>query len=670
MAIGKGMKRFIVALIGGFLAAASIAQRVNVDPHAEVAAVLFAASATQAALAKSLDAKLKAQQDLISQLAAELKGGDNRHRAEMVAAQESFVAELSARDREYAAQIAVFRSTVSDIASTPDGAQALERFNAGDEVGALAILDKLRAGNEKMRAERLRLEDAAEARRIARLALEARLRGKVTIDTVIARFEEVVKLDPGVAADWVELERMYVETGKLADARRAVDSLAAAARNESEHEVALRERSDVLAHQGDLVGARSAADGALKLSRKLLAENPTDRDKEWMYSAALQQFGEVARRQGDLAGAETAYGEEVAYARKRASAPKAGDLERRALASDLLHLADTLIQRGEMRKARDAIEENISLLRALRAGAPDNIRYARQIAVSLMWLSDVLQSIGQFSEANQAIEEIIAIATRLSAAEPNNASFLGDLGLGHLKKATLSIVQGKLDEAAANFERARSIFHDLASAPGAAIEARINEGSGVAGLSDTWFLLGDMAAAKRFGEEGVALYRKLAAAEATDVTARSLLAEALYSLAKALTGSKDFGSARKAIDEGLAIDQGLLKGGFASSDVKFDISTAQLLRGELLNAQNLAREALTPLRQSLDTRRQLAAAQPGLASLSRGVAETMHTLVVTPGSALSWAELGQYLESMRSQGTFWPLDQAWLDEAHQHAGAT
>jgi tetratricopeptide (TPR) repeat protein len=288
-----------------------------------------------------------------------------------------------------------------------------------------------------------------------------------------------------------------------------------------------------------------------------------------------------------------------------------------------------------------------------------------------MWLSDVLQSIGRFAEAHQAVDEIIATSTRLSAAEPSNASFLGDLGLGHLKKATLSTIEGKLEESAANFEQARSIFHGLASATGAAIEVRENEGSGLMGLSDTSFLLGDMAASKRFGEECVALYRKLAATDATDVTTHSYLAEALYSLGAALTGNKEFASARKAIDEALVIDRGMLKGGFASNDVKFDISTGQLLLGELLTAQGRPREALAPLRQSLDTRRQLAAAQPGMASLSRGVAETMHSLVVTPGSgsSSSWAELGQYLESMRTQGTFWPLDQGWLNEAHQHMGA-
>jgi hypothetical protein len=41
-----------------------------------------------------------------------------------------------------------------------------------------------------------------------------------------------------------------------------------------------------------------------------------------------------------------------------------------------------------------------------------------------------------------------------------------------------------------------------------------------------------------------------------------------------------------------------------------------------------------------------------------------------PGPALSWAELEQYLDSMKSQGAFWWQDQQWLDEARQKKGAT
>jgi hypothetical protein len=129
----------------GIASAASTSGGFTVDANAEFAAVLYAASATQAALSKSVDARLRSQQERITALAAEMKAGDSRHRVEMIAAQEAFVAELAAKDRECAAQIGVFRSAVTDIASSTEGASALVRFNAGDEVGAISILDRLRA---------------------------------------------------------------------------------------------------------------------------------------------------------------------------------------------------------------------------------------------------------------------------------------------------------------------------------------------------------------------------------------------------------------------------------------------------------------------------------------------------------------------------------------------
>jgi hypothetical protein len=70
-----------VALMAA-LAASAAAQGLKIDPEVEVAAVLFAASATQAAFAKSLDARLQAQGGRIARLAAELKAGDARHRVE------------------------------------------------------------------------------------------------------------------------------------------------------------------------------------------------------------------------------------------------------------------------------------------------------------------------------------------------------------------------------------------------------------------------------------------------------------------------------------------------------------------------------------------------------------------------------------------------------------
>ena len=120
-----------------------------------------------------------------------------------------YVAALAARDRAYAQEIAVFRKAVEDIAATPQGAVALARFNAGDEIGALTVLDNLRAARDAARQKRADIESAAEGRRIATLALEARKRGKLNTAQVIARYEEVTRLDPAVHWDWIELGRLY-----------------------------------------------------------------------------------------------------------------------------------------------------------------------------------------------------------------------------------------------------------------------------------------------------------------------------------------------------------------------------------------------------------------------------------------------------------------------------
>ena len=63
------------------------------------------------------------------------------------------------------------RSSTRTLRQHPRG-EALARFNAGDEVGALAILDGLRAGRDKARQKRAEIESAAEGRAHRQPALE------------------------------------------------------------------------------------------------------------------------------------------------------------------------------------------------------------------------------------------------------------------------------------------------------------------------------------------------------------------------------------------------------------------------------------------------------------------------------------------------------------------
>jgi tetratricopeptide (TPR) repeat protein len=142
---------------------------------------------------------------------------------QLVDAREALVADLAARDPVYAEEIAAFRREVQDIASTPEGLAALARYNAGDRVEAIALLDGLRQARDTARRAREDVESAAEARRIATLALDARGKGDPAFDTgaVIARYEAVVRLDPLHAPDWQRLAMLYRAAGRAEDAAAA-----------------------------------------------------------------------------------------------------------------------------------------------------------------------------------------------------------------------------------------------------------------------------------------------------------------------------------------------------------------------------------------------------------------------------------------------------------------
>jgi hypothetical protein len=63
---------------------------------------------------------------------------------------------------------------------------------------------------ERARQARVNIETAAERRRVARLAHDAQRRNRgVDEASVIARFGEVVRLDPNVHSDWTTLRDLY-----------------------------------------------------------------------------------------------------------------------------------------------------------------------------------------------------------------------------------------------------------------------------------------------------------------------------------------------------------------------------------------------------------------------------------------------------------------------------
>ena len=416
-------------------------------------AALFAASATQAAEARLADATIRAERAQIDKLTVEVHAGAAQ-RAALVAAQDHYVAELAAKDRAYSVEIAVFRGAVTDIASTPEGADALAKYNAGDTNGALSILDTLRAARAAARRKADDIADAADARTTAELALDARDRGKGDTASVIARYEEVTKLDPGENWDWVELTRLYRDAGRLTDAAKAVQKSVDTAPTDRDRSVALEDMGDVLTAQGDLAGALKAYDGSLAIDTKAAAADPKSGLAQQDVAMDQSRLGNALLNEGDLPGARTNFEAALATARALAAANPTGETQQRAVVVGLTKLASVQSAQGDLAGARTSLEEDVTLVRKLLATDPTDGETQRDLEVTLDKLGAVVASQSQLGEARKDYEAALTIARAQAAADPNSARAEIDVATTLQNLGGVLVDQGDLAGARKDYEEA------------------------------------------------------------------------------------------------------------------------------------------------------------------------------------------------------------------------
>ena len=242
---------------------------ISISAESEIASALYSWSATQEASERSADARIRSLRTQIDGLRTEatrLKASGAAQgqaaeaaRAELAKAEERFVAELASRDRAYAHEIAVFRSTVERTASTPEGLAALELYNQGERFKAREILEELqRAASEARRgASQVRddIIDASELRDLAAYELDMRNRGELTTLDLIARYEKITALDPGVHRDWIELSRLYRDAGQFDAAGVAAGNAADTASATGDLDLSLQELAEIAFARGYMEAA-------------------------------------------------------------------------------------------------------------------------------------------------------------------------------------------------------------------------------------------------------------------------------------------------------------------------------------------------------------------------------------------------------------------------------
>ena len=524
----------------------SVPARAEIDASAEVAAALYQANATLVATQKADDDKLRGMRRQIDGLQSQVRTGRAKHAAEtqalrkqlaemqtrLEALQNRYVGQLAAKDENYGLVIAHFRSDVAGAASTPAGAAAVAQFNEGDAIGALAKLDNLNAQRAGVVASPADKAGAAAAKRhAAALALDARDKGKLTTASVIARYEEVVQLDPGVFWDWITLCHLYQDAGRISDAAHAIDMAHQLANNDRDKSIALNALGNVRIAQGDIAGADKAYAESLGIANRLSSASPGDRQAKRAVSIGLESLGDIGMAQGDIGAADAAYAKDLAIARRLAAAEPNNRQVQRDLSVSLDRLGNTRLAQGKPVEAEAAYREGLAISRRLAAADPRNVEIQRDVLISLDKIGDVRMGQNDVAGAEKAYTESLAMARSLAAADPGQAEVQRDILVGLSKIGGIRADGDDISGADEAYAESLAIARRLAAADPTSAEAQRDVSDTLESIGDLRSQAEDFAAAVKAYSECLAVRRRLAAADPRNAPLQHDLAVAMSKLA-------------------------------------------------------------------------------------------------------------------------------------------
>jgi tetratricopeptide (TPR) repeat protein len=352
--------------------------------------------------------------------------------------------------------------------------------------------------------------------------------------------------DAGLPANIVTeiLDRARALQEQLADAGQATPEL-----RKSEG-LALIEAVSALLRVGDIAGAQSAAERALRLFQELAASGSGDAN-EWSRYIGLAHgyIGEVLAAQNDLDGAYKSYQaafeifERLATANDEmraaftAKSSRDGGPEydhdrwlrsRRDLATAHGRLGDVLIRQSKLREALTNYQAALAIRQDLLRFKPDDPGEQRGLATSYNKLGVVngelalahhklgedTQKDANLEEALKNYRECLTIMQRLAAADPNNTSLKRDLAVAYDRVAEIVGAQGKYEESLKLYRDNLAILDRLAASD------RSNS-SWQYDLAMSYAHIGDLFKAQKKFDEALANLSKEQAMLATLIAANS-----------------------------------------------------------------------------------------------------------------------------------------------------
>lgn len=433
--------------------------------------------------------------------------------ARLEAEKKALADEIAAKDQAYAQELAAYRELMTGVVASagPEKLTALERYAAGDRIGAFPVLQQITEAENAARDRAAAVMDAARRkanadnmRALGAQALDMLQRGELTIDKALPIWRQVAELDPGTAWNWVELGRLESRAGHPEAARSAYDQA---------------------------------------LSR---AGNDEDR------IAALSGLSDTQIRFNDLAGAAVTMERSVAIAEARAKeAPDNINLRQNLIVS-LTRLSDIQMAQGRSGEAREMIVRALFMAVDLYTAHPQDPSTVRLVAFTAINGGEKLQRMGEFGAAAQGYDTALTVYEEVikDQMDQQDRSVLVNL---RIRRGQLFLDQGDVAHAAEEFQKALTLADALAASDPGDLGYRILLQDALNRVDDNAREVGDWAAARAAYERALGVARQSAEGSPSDREMQRNLAVAYDKLGAVLIEDGELDAAAAAFRAGLAI---------------------------------------------------------------------------------------------------------------------
>ncbi len=620
--------------------------------------------------ARALDAaqaKLRTEQGRRAAAEAEIE--------QLEAEKKALADEIAAQNQDFAAELAAYRELMTGLVSAagPEKVAALERYAAGDRLGAFPVLEQItyaeNAARDKAAAAiaaeaeaRRRKANADNLRGLGGQALDMLDRGEFTVDRAIPIWKQVAELDPTDMQTWIQLAQLYVKAGNLAEAHKAFDAAVRAAPNDQAKTTALVVQSTTLMAQGDLPGARDSLSAALGIVQKWLQAEPGNLQARLTLIDLLDRLGDVFSASGSLSSAKRAYAFGMELLTPLATNfPDIPELQR-SLAVGLNKLGDVDGAQGDLASARVSFEKALAIAETLAKDAPAGSNAQRDLMVSLTKVGDIRLATGDLAGAASVYERGLAIAEKQAAADASNIAAQRDLAVSVARMGAIRYAQADYAGARALFRRSLAISERISGQDASSTLALRDVAFSLRGLGEVERRAGDLAAARAALERAVTADKTAIRQSETDPGMMADMAQSLAQLGIVQLALGDKEAAKTNLDMAKQVAVALSAAfednrGYQTmvAATTYRVGTLKAANGDMPGARADFAKALAILQQQ--------ARETPNASAQRDLLDYYEAVSEATGTAEDLRAFLDFYAQMERDRLLWPSDAARADAA-------